>query len=282
MGEQLNMFPARVPIGRVTDASGQSYDVLMTLEFARALSSLMTRVGGPINFTVDELASLISMAPSDAATIAAMQRTIVNQATELGSYAGMAARMAALERKVASLDVLANGARPAPVDWEHPGKIGAATANSGKFSALEAVGKVNLHPKDLAVDLKPTGTSLLTIQPEQPGQIDNMELGKVTPRPARVQTLNKITFTQPAAGATCTLADGKTFTVNSSLTLTGTDGATLNVGGGGTLGSAAYSAAGSFAARTATALSPVATDAASTQTLANSLRAVLLSVGIGS
>lgn len=38
----LNLFPVRVPIGRV-DQSGQ---VLMTPEFARALASLLERVGG--------------------------------------------------------------------------------------------------------------------------------------------------------------------------------------------------------------------------------------------
>jgi hypothetical protein len=35
----LNLFPVRVPIGRTTDATGRSYDVLMTPEFARALST---------------------------------------------------------------------------------------------------------------------------------------------------------------------------------------------------------------------------------------------------
>lgn len=38
----LNLFPVRVPIGRV-DQSGQ---VIMTPEFARALASLLERVGG--------------------------------------------------------------------------------------------------------------------------------------------------------------------------------------------------------------------------------------------
>lgn len=41
----LNLFPARVPIGRAT-ISGQSVDVLMTPEFSRALSDLLERVGG--------------------------------------------------------------------------------------------------------------------------------------------------------------------------------------------------------------------------------------------
>lgn len=39
-------------------------------------------------------------------------------------------------------------------------------------------------------------------------------------------TINKITLTQPATGATITIADGKVLTVSKTLTLTGTDGTT--------------------------------------------------------
>ena len=41
---------------------------------------------------------------------------------------------------------------------------------------------------------------------------------------ATAATVNKITLTPPAASATITIADGKTFAVNHSLTLAGTDG----------------------------------------------------------
>jgi hypothetical protein len=44
---------------------------------------------------------------------------------------------------------------------------------------------------------------------------------------ATALTINRITFTQPAAGATLTIADGKTLTANRTLTLTGTDGVTV-------------------------------------------------------
>lgn len=43
-------------------------------------------------------------------------------------------------------------------------------------------------------------------------------------------TVNKITFTSPATGATLTIADAKTFTVNNTMTLTGADNKTLTVG----------------------------------------------------
>jgi hypothetical protein len=40
-------------------------------------------------------------------------------------------------------------------------------------------------------------------------------------------TINKLTLTQPATGATVTIVDAKTFTVNKTLTLDGTDGVTI-------------------------------------------------------
>jgi hypothetical protein len=44
---------------------------------------------------------------------------------------------------------------------------------------------------------------------------------------ATATTINKVAFTAPAANATLTIADGKTFTVNHSLTLAGTDSTTM-------------------------------------------------------
>lgn len=44
---------------------------------------------------------------------------------------------------------------------------------------------------------------------------------------ATATTINKVTFTAPATGATFTLADSKTFAVNNSLTLVGTDSTTM-------------------------------------------------------
>ena len=42
-------------------------------------------------------------------------------------------------------------------------------------------------------------------------------------------TINKLTLTAPATGATLTLADGKTVTVNNSITINGTDGTTITM-----------------------------------------------------
>jgi hypothetical protein len=44
---------------------------------------------------------------------------------------------------------------------------------------------------------------------------------------ATALTINRITFTQPATGATLTIADGKTLTASNSITLAGTDATTM-------------------------------------------------------
>ena len=58
---------------------------------------------------------------------------------------------------------------------------------------------------------------------------------------ATATTINKLTLTAPATGATLTIADNKSLTVNNTLTLSGTDGSTLNIGTGGALTSNAFS-----------------------------------------
>ncbi len=50
-----------------------------------------------------------------------------------------------------------------------------------------------------------------------------------------VPSLNKIAFTQPANGATITIADGKTVTFNNTFTMTAVAGATIDFGNGGTI-----------------------------------------------
>lgn len=261
MPTSLNLFPARVAIGRA-DASGAVY---MTTDFSRALADLLVRVGGPNGASVDDL-GVEAAHSSLAAAGQALEQTAADLSRQAVELAGQFAVLAELRKCLADLERAGVETVP-PTDWEHPGKIGATTANSGKFTTLEAADKVKLNPADKDVEIKPTGVALVTIKPAAAGQVDNMELGKTTPQPARVTSLNKITVTQPANGATLTLADGATLVVP---------------GAGGTLGSAAYASAGAFAARTGTALGGPATDAATTQTLVNNIRSVLLSVGIGS
>lgn len=247
MGDTLQLFPARVAIGQV-QPDGR---VLMTPDFSRAMADLLVRVGGPQGLGTGDLGveeaaggSLIAAAMTLAQTVADLQAQAVELASQIavlsevrkaladvetnGAAAQLGALLLELQKSVADLQAQAVETRT-PTDWEHPGKIGASTANSGRFT-----------------------------------------------------TVNRVAITMPAAGATLTLTDGKTFSVLATLGLSGTDGATLNIGAGGTLGTAAYAAATAFAARSGTALGAAATDAATTQTLVNSIRSVLLTVGIGS
>lgn len=61
MSQRLNLFPARVPIGSVTDATGQRRDVMMSAEFERALSALFVRVGGANGTNNDDLAAMFGI-----------------------------------------------------------------------------------------------------------------------------------------------------------------------------------------------------------------------------
>ena len=76
---------------------------------------------------------------------------------------------------------------------------------------------------------------------------------------ASATSVNKITLTAPATGATLTLADGKTVTVSNTLTFTGTDSSSVAFGTGGTV---AYTSnkLSAFAATTSAELAGVISD----------------------
>lgn len=69
-------------------------------------------------------------------------------------------------------------------------------------------------------------------------------LGAVT-----LTSVNKVTVTAPASGATLTIADGKTLTASNSLTFTGADGSPINFGAGGAVSYAGISHPGFVASR---------------------------------
>lgn len=62
----LNLFPARVPIGRVMDPGGQR-DVMMTAEFSRALAALFDRVGGADSIGLSDVGKMIDDIQADLA-----------------------------------------------------------------------------------------------------------------------------------------------------------------------------------------------------------------------
>lgn len=94
----LNLFPARVPIGRAIDGNGRSYDVMMTVEFSRALADLMMRVGGANGMDNAELAAIAS---TDATT--AQLLVLQAEVEELRSMVEQAAPALALFGQVEAM-----------------------------------------------------------------------------------------------------------------------------------------------------------------------------------
>jgi hypothetical protein len=135
----LNLFPVRVPIGRATGADGRTVDVLMTVEFARALSDLLTRVGGPNGIGTDELANMVGDQPGYGALIASAINNIAELSARVEQLGALQARIGVLEQALRDLAQLTNMPAATPVDWEHPGKIGAAKANVAYFTKVNNV-----------------------------------------------------------------------------------------------------------------------------------------------
>jgi len=151
----LNLFPARVPFGRWTDADGNSYDVLMTPEFSRALADLFERVGGPIADSNTDLSIISSTqdAPADFGHIirqvADLQRVVGlleaqraengvlrNRVNDLEqTLAQVPAVFADLRKRVADIEREVVSVAP-PTDWAHPRAIGAGTPAAGTFTNL--------------------------------------------------------------------------------------------------------------------------------------------------
>jgi hypothetical protein len=111
----INLFPARVPIGRVQMPNNQQLDVLMTPEFSRALADVFARIGGTNGMGSDDMALLESFAtiptvpdaqagsalvaaPADqSAQIATMLAQIEALRAEVGAYQPYAALAQQLE-----------------------------------------------------------------------------------------------------------------------------------------------------------------------------------------
>lgn len=80
---------------------------------------------------------------------------------------------------------------------------------------------------------------------------------------ATATTINKYTFTTPAAAATLTIANGKTLTAANSVTLQGNDGISVSLGAGGTVAYIANNLS-VFAPTTSAQFASVITDATGT------------------
>ena len=107
MANPLNLFPARVPTGRVT-IDGRTFDVLMTTEFSRALSDLLLRVGGVNGLGSDDLAALASSTDSSGQLLALHQ-----EVEAMRTLAEQAAAVRTLRAEIAELRALVEQAGPA-------------------------------------------------------------------------------------------------------------------------------------------------------------------------
>lgn len=165
----LNLFPARVAIGTLQPNG----DVLMTPEFFRALTDLLQRVGGPTGTNADEMEALFAIESSDPGTSVASEKadnallmSLFDTKTSVqdqcfdsipldsndAAIAAAVARIDALEVIIAAqADAIASASQSLayaqyteieyafvapPVDWDHPGKIGFRTPNTGAFTAI--------------------------------------------------------------------------------------------------------------------------------------------------
>lgn len=79
----LNLFPVRVPIGKAGAPDGRQLDVLMTPEFARALSSILERIGGPDGVSNTELAALIKALQEQALQLVGQIQVLFDLADKL-------------------------------------------------------------------------------------------------------------------------------------------------------------------------------------------------------
>lgn len=94
----LNLFPVRVPIGRVTGPDGRALDVLMTPEFARALADLLVRIGGANGMGTDDIAALASTEAPAAQVLALMGKV-----EELRAQVELVAPAVALYRQIEAM-----------------------------------------------------------------------------------------------------------------------------------------------------------------------------------
>jgi hypothetical protein len=103
--------------------------------------------------------------------------------------------------------------------------IGGSTAAAGTFTSLTANGATNLNPANNDVNVNPTGTGKVVINPAAAGTIDNVNIGVTTRGSGNFTTLNSnnnVTFDgtnstvsiQPTGTGTATFNPATTGTIN--------------------------------------------------------------------
>lgn len=259
MPSKLNIFPARVAIGAVQPDGS----VLMTQEFARALGDLMVRVGGANSLDMNEIVALLGAESTPAAAVGQLAADVRAVALEAVSRPDFSARVARLEQRVEDLAQLVVASGQAPTDWEHPGKIGAATANSGKFTTVDTSGAARVATLTVQTGLGAFNKGLSVNGPATLGATGTTQWSWETPIMRYF------------------VGDGSGYSLRFTKRVgsVNTDLATFTDGGAATF-LAGFGCNGK-AAQTAYALGAAATDLASVITLANNLRTMSINNGTG-
>lgn len=156
----LRLFPARAAIGTAIDKDGRAFSVFSTPEFNRALAELLVRVGGETAISTSDVEVLLSFmaAPNveankaihdlqiesgrdHSAEIAELRKTVEELKAQLSFMADPSAAVAEVKKYAQDMEISYLFAPP-PTDWEHPGSIGAKTANAGAFTTVSATGQI--------------------------------------------------------------------------------------------------------------------------------------------
>lgn len=163
MANTLNLLPTRVPIGQVTDPTGRTLDVMITPEFVRVLTAMFQRMGGATGLSNTDLEALLVTAlvqvpqqsqgrddatlcaPVDAwPMVAELQAQNEALRMQIQTLTGITEQVAELRKTIDAMQMETGAAAPLSVDWERPGKIGATTPNSAKFTTLAADGPAKI------------------------------------------------------------------------------------------------------------------------------------------
>jgi hypothetical protein len=255
----LNLFPARVPIGlvqqdatvlmtpefsralralfeRVGGPEGMGSDDLAILAASVAQSaSLQSQaiedigavelpdLSGQVAALLAEVQDLRVQANQFIqvqAELAEIRKELASQLMAPGEQP-LRADLAEVRKELEGVQMLATFHDPSRVDWEHPGKIGSLTANSGAFTTISATGQIT---STLATGTAPFSIASTTVVPNL--NVSQL-LGGTWAVPGTIgsTTPNTGAFTTLTASAAVTLSPAN---ANVTLSPTGTGLVTIN------------------------------------------------------
>jgi hypothetical protein len=290
-------------------------DGTLTPEAFRVLRTWFTRIGGYSGMSAEDLAVLEANSNPGIEHLTALSLEVEALRQQIDAMTSPAVAVGEARKYAQDIDISYSFSVP-PTDFEHPGRLGFWTPNSAKVTTLDASSTVTLNPLNKLVDLSPTGTGAVRINPATLGTMDNMTIGGTTRAASSFTTVSAngqitstvATGTAPlvvasttevanfrAAKAT-TLANarqigGESFDGSADITVSTADGnfdvfLSITTGQDITAGQS-LSSGGGFACNGRTPRVPLPLGAAATDlptviALSNNMRTALINNGIGS